>query len=113
MKISEMIKKLETAKEEYGDRELFMWVDSGEDTLFLAKVPKFDFKEIDGKEFDIDPKHWKDDLTQNVLCITNLDSNSFNEDEDSVQVLEEEEVDKEEFYKLVEAAKAKQLAKYR
>jgi hypothetical protein len=85
MKISKLIKDLETAKEEYGDRDLFMWVDSGEDITFLVKMPKFKFTELNGKEYDIKKEHWEKDLTQNVLAVTNLDSDSFNVDKDCVQ----------------------------
>ena len=85
MKLSDLIKQLETAKEEYGDRELFMWVDSGEDTTFLAKIPKFKFAELDGKDYNIKKEHWENDLTQNVLAVLNLDTTSFEEEKDCVQ----------------------------
>ena len=95
MKLSQLIKHLETAKEEFGDREIFMWVDSGEDTTFLTKMPKFKFVELDGKEYDIKKEHWEKDLTQNVLAVVNLDSDSFNEDNDSVQDFDFEKDNKE------------------
>ena len=85
MLISEHIKNLQKLLDENGDRELFMWVDSGEDTTFLAKMPKFKFVELDGRDYNIKKEHWENDLTQNVLAVLNLDTTSFDEEKDCVQ----------------------------
>lgn len=83
MKISEHIKNLQKLLEEKGDQELFMWVDSGEDTIFLAKVPILEFAELDGKEYQI-PKEFLNKEGK-VIAIPNLETQSFEEEEDAIQ----------------------------
>ena len=89
MLISEHIEALQKLLEEEGDQELFMWVDSGEDTLFLAKVPNLEFTELDGKEYQI-PKEFQN-IKGNVIAITNLETQSFEEDVDAIQDFELED----------------------
>lgn len=83
MLISKHIATLQKILEEKGDQELFMWVDSGEDTLFLAKVPNLEFAELDGKQYQI-PKEFLNKEGK-VIAIPNLETQSFKEEEDAVQ----------------------------
>lgn len=83
MLISEHIKNLQKLLDENGDQELFMWVDSGEDTLFLAKVPILQFAELDGKEYQIPKEFLNKD--GNIIAIINLETQSFEEEEDAIQ----------------------------
>ena len=83
MLISEHIKNLQKLLDENGDQELFMWVDSGEDTLFLAKVPNLEFAKLDGKEYQIPKEFLNKD--GNIIAIINLETQSFEEDEDAIQ----------------------------
>lgn len=82
MKISDIINQLEKLKEEKGDQELFMWVDSGQDTVYLVKTPELIVSEIDGEEYLI-PKEFHNE-NNSVLVITNLESGSFDEDTDAI-----------------------------
>ena len=83
MLISEHIENLQRLLEEKGDQELFMWVDSWEDTLFLAKVPILEFAELDGKEYQIPNEFLNKE--GNIIAIINLETQSFDEDEDAIQ----------------------------
>lgn len=82
MLISEMIKSLQNVLEENGDQELFIWVDTPDDTMYISKTPIIKISELDGEEFDV-----PEDLTTNgkILVITNFNSSSFDENEDSIQ----------------------------
>lgn len=60
-----------------------MWVDSGEDTLYLVRMPEIEFVEIDGKEYQI-PRELRNEDGK-ILCIMNLNSQDFDEDEDAIQ----------------------------
>ena len=88
MLISEHIKNLQKLLDENGDQELFMWVNSSEDTLFPVNFPELDIVEISGKDYGIDEK-W---LNQNekILIIKNLDNDSFIENKDSIYKYEVE-----------------------
>ena len=89
MLISEHIENLQRLLEEKGDQELFMWVDSWEDTLFLAKVPILEFAELDGKEYQI-PEEFKN-KDGFVIVVTNLETQSFEEEVDAIQDFELED----------------------
>lgn len=89
MLISKHIETLQKLLEEKGDQELFMWVDSGQDTLFLAKVPKLEFAELDGKEYQI-PKEFQN-IEGNLVVVTNLETQSFDEEVDAIQDFELED----------------------
>lgn len=89
MLISEHIARLQKILEEHGDQDLYMWVDSGEDTLFLAKVPILEFAELDGKEYQI-PIEFQNKEGK-VLVIPNLETQSFDEDNDAIQNFELED----------------------
>ena len=86
MLLSEHIERLQTLLVEKGDQELFMWVDSGEDTLFLVSVPEFDVAELDGDEYQI-PKEFRNS-NGNALTIVNLTQDLFDEETDGIQDLE-------------------------
>lgn len=81
MVLSEMIKLLQKTLEEKGDQELFIWVDTPDDTMFLSKTPVIEISELDGDDFDV-----PEDLTTNgkILAITNFNSSAFDEDSDSI-----------------------------
>lgn len=86
MLLSEHIKRLQTILEEKGDHELFMWVDSGEDTLFLVTVPEFEVAELEGEGYQI--PHKFRNSNGNALAIVNLTQDLFDEDTDGIQDLE-------------------------
>ena len=52
MKLSDIIATLQKAQEEYGDREIGTWLDSGEDTIYPARIKNLSFRLIDKSEFD-------------------------------------------------------------
>lgn len=83
MLISEHIQSLMKILKEKGDQELFMWVDTGENTVYMAKVPELKVEEIDGNEFQV-PKELRN-KNGNVLIITNMETDSFDEETDSIQ----------------------------
>lgn len=83
MLLSEHIESLMKILKEKGDQELFMWVDTGQDTVYVAKVPELVVEEIDGNEYQM-PKDLRNQ-NGNILIITNLDNSSFDEDVDSLQ----------------------------
>lgn len=85
MLLSKHIESLMKILKEKGDQELFMWVDSGQDTVYVVKVPELKVEEIDGNEFQM-PKDLRNQ-NGNILIITNLDNSSFDEDIDSLQDL--------------------------
>ena len=85
MLLSEHIESLMKILKEKGDQELFMWVDTGQDTVYVAKVPELVVEEIDGNEYQM-PKDLRNQ-NGNILIITNLDNSSFDEDVESLQDL--------------------------
>lgn len=94
MLLSKHIESLMKILKEKGDQELFMWVDSGQDTVYVVKVPELKVEEIDGNEFQM-PKDLRNQ-NGNILIITNLESDSFDEDTDSLQDLDLEVEEREE-----------------
>ena len=77
MLISEHIAAMQKLLDEKGDQDLFMWVDSGQDTIFVALVPELEVKEIDGAEYNIEKVYRNED--GKILVVGNLDSESFDE----------------------------------
>lgn len=94
MLISEHIESLMKILNEKGDQELFMWVDTGDDTVYMAKVPELKIEEIDGNEFQV--PHTMRNQNGNVIIITNLDNSSFDEEVESIQDLDLEVTETEE-----------------
>lgn len=87
MLISEHIVGLQKILEEKGDQELFMWVDEdGQQFLYPVRVPEIEVSVIDGNEYQILPK--LRDCNGNILIVTNLDTTSFDREQDDVQNLE-------------------------
>lgn len=82
MLISDIIKSLQCVFEENGDQELFMFVDTPDDTTYISKIPKIKIEALDVEEFDV-PENFG--TNGKILTITNLNSSNFDEDEDSVQ----------------------------
>lgn len=83
MLISEHIAAMQKLLDEKGDQDLFMWVDSGQDTIYIALVPELEINEVDGAEYDIEKVYRNKD--GKILVIGNLDSGSFDEDKASCQ----------------------------
>ena len=82
MLISEMIKSLQDVLVENGDQELFMFVDTPDDTAYISKMPKIKIEALDVEEFNVSENFG---TNGKILTITNLNSSCFDEDEDSVQ----------------------------
>lgn len=82
MLISEMIKSLQDVLVENGDQELFIFVDTPDDTTYVAKMPEIKIEALDVEEFNVSENF---ETNCKILTITNLNSSSFDEDEDSVQ----------------------------
>ena len=82
MLISDMIKSLQDVLVENGDQELFMFVDTPDDTMYVAKMPKIKIEALDIEEFNVLENFG---TNGKILTITNLNSSCFDEDEDSVQ----------------------------
>lgn len=82
MLISEMIKSLQDVLVENGDQELFMFVDTPDDTAYISKMPKIKIEALDVEEFNVLENFG---TNGKILTITNLNSSCFDEDEDSVQ----------------------------
>lgn len=82
MLISEMIKSLQDVLVENGDQELFMFVDTPDDTAYISKMPKIEIEALDVEEFNVSENFG---TNGKILTITNLNSSCFDEDEDSVQ----------------------------
>lgn len=82
MLISEMIKSLQDVLVENGDQELFMFVDTPDDTAYISKMPKIKIEALDVEEFNVSENFGTNDK---ILTITNLNSSCFDEVEDSVQ----------------------------
>lgn len=77
-----MIKSLQDVLVENGDQELFMFVDTPDDTAYISKMPKIKIEALDVEEFNVSENFGTNDK---ILTITNLNSSCFDEDEDSVQ----------------------------
>ena len=77
MLISEHIAAMQKLLDEKGDQDLFMWVDSGQDTIFVPLLPELEVKEIDGAKYNIEKVYRNED--GKILVIQNLDSESFDE----------------------------------
>lgn len=87
MLISEHIANLQKILKEKGDQELFMWVDEdGQQFLYPVRVPEIEVSVIDGNEYQILPE--LRDCNGNILIVTNLDTTSFDREQDDVQNLE-------------------------
>ena len=82
MLMSEMIKSLQDVLVENGDQELFMFVDTPDDTAYISKMPKIKIEALDVEEFNVSENFG---TNGKILTITNLNSSCFDEDEDSVQ----------------------------
>ena len=83
MLISEHIAAMQKLLDEKGDQDLFMWVDSGQGTIYIALVPELEINEVDGAEYDIEKVYRNKD--GKILVIGNLDLESFDEDKASCQ----------------------------
>ena len=82
MLISDIIKSLQCVLEENGDQELFIFVDTPDDTTYISKIPEIKIEALDIEEFDVLENFG---TNGKILTITNLNSSNFDEDEDSVQ----------------------------
>ena len=87
MLISEHIVRLQKILEEHGDQDLYMWVDEdGQQFLYPVRVPEIEVSVIDGNEYQILPE--LRDQNGKILIVTNLDTTSFDREQDDVQNLE-------------------------
>ena len=87
MLISEHIMRLQKILEDHGDQDLYMWVDEdGQQFLYPVRVPEIEVSVIDGNEYQILPE--LRDQNGNILIVTNLDTTSFDREQDDVQNLE-------------------------
>lgn len=96
MLLSEHIANLQKLLEEKGDQDLYTWVDNADGTVFLVRVPEIQVEEISGSEYQV-PKELRN-KNGNILVITNMDTDSFDEDDDSIQDLNlavDDELDEE------------------
>ena len=82
MLISEMIKSLQSVLEENGDQELFIFVDTPDDTAYISKIPEIKIEALDIEEFNILENFG---TNGKILTLTNLNSSNFDEDKDSVR----------------------------
>ena len=82
MLISDMIKSLQCVLEENGDQELFIFVDTPDDTVYISKIPEIKIEALDIEEFNVLENFG---TNGKILTITNLNSSNFDEDKDSVQ----------------------------
>ena len=96
MLISEHIEALQKLLKEEGDKELFIWVDEGDEFLYPVKMPAIKVENICCNEYQIKPEFRDDKNGGSILIVTNLDTSSFNRDEDDVQDLELEIIDVDE-----------------
>lgn len=85
MLLSEHIANLQKLLGEKGDQDLYSWVDNADGTVFLVRVPEIQVEEISGSEYQV-PKELRN-KNGNILVITNMDTDSFDEDDDSIQDL--------------------------
>ena len=77
-----MIKSLQCVLEENGDQELFIFVDTPDDTVYISKIPEIKIEALDIEEFNVLENFG---TNGKILTITNLNSSNFDEDKDSVQ----------------------------
>ena len=82
MLISDMIKSLQDVLVENGDQELFMFVDTPDDTGYISKIPEIKIEALDIEEFNVLENFG---TNGKILTLTNLNSSNFDEDKDSVQ----------------------------
>ena len=82
MLISEMIKSLQSVLEENGDQELFIFVDTPDDTAYISKIPEIKVEALDVEEFNVLENFG---TNGKILTITNLNSSNFDEDYDSAR----------------------------
>ena len=82
MLISDMIKSLQCVLEENGDQELFIFVDTPDDTAYISKIPEIKIEALDIEEFNVLENFG---TNGKILTLTNLNSSNFDEDKDSVQ----------------------------
>ena len=82
MLISEMIKSLQCVLEENGDQELFIFVDTPDDTAYISKIPEIKVEALDIEEFNVLENFG---TNGKILTITNLNSSNFDEDYGSVR----------------------------
>ena len=82
MLISDMIKYLQCVLEENGDQELFIFVDTPDDTAYISKIPEIKIEALDIEEFNVLENFG---TNGKILTLTNLNSSNFDEDKDSVQ----------------------------
>lgn len=108
MLLSEHIVNLQKVLEEKGDQDLYSWVDNADGTVFLVRVPEIQVEEISGSEYQV-PKELRN-KNGNILVITNMDTDSFDEDDDSIQDLNlvvEKELNEEDYNEIVNSLKEK------
>lgn len=108
MLLSEHIANLQKLLEEKGDQDLYSWVDNADGTVFLVRVPEIQVEEISGSEYQV-PKELRN-KNGNILVITNMDTDSFDEDDDSIQDLNlvvEKELNEEDYNEIVNSLKEK------
>ena len=87
MLVSEHIAGLQKILEDHGDQDLYMLVDEdGQQFLYPVRVPEIEVSVIDGNEYQILPE--LRDCNGNILIVTNLDTTSFDREQDDVQNLE-------------------------
>ena len=87
MLVSEHIAGLQKILEDHGDQDLYMWVvEDGQQFLYPVRVPEIEVSVIDGNEYQILPE--LRDCNGNILIVTNLDTTSFDREQDDVQNLE-------------------------
>ena len=77
-----MIKSLQSVLEENGDQELFIFVDTPDDTAYISKIPEIKVEALDIEEFNVLENFG---TNGKILTLTNLNSSNFDEDYDSVQ----------------------------
>ena len=77
-----MIKSLQSVLEENGDQELFIFVDTPDDTAYISKIPEIKVEALDIEEFNVLENFG---TNGKILTLTNLNSSNFDEDNDSVQ----------------------------
>ena len=77
-----MIKSLQDVLVENGDQELFMFIDTPDDTAYISKIPEIKIEASDIEEFNVLENFG---TNGKILTLTNLNSSNFDEDNDSVQ----------------------------
>ena len=77
-----MIKSLQDVLVENGDQELFMFIDTPDDTAYISKIPEIKIEALDIEEFNVLENFG---TNGKILTLTNLNSSNFDENKDSVQ----------------------------